>query len=88
MNIDNVTVTATAALTAFALESRSSPCRTSRRAVRCWRSGPTRITDHYWQVYFDTNRAIVDTFGAAGYPVPEEHVHMRSAAAAAGASRG
>jgi small conductance mechanosensitive channel len=39
-------------------------------------------TDHYWQVYFDINRAISDTFGAAGYPVPEEHLHMRRAAAA------
>ena len=27
-------------------------------------------TDHYWQVYFDTNKTIVETFGAAGYPVP------------------
>jgi small conductance mechanosensitive channel len=27
-------------------------------------------TDHYWQVYFDTNRAIVETFGAAAYPLP------------------
>jgi small conductance mechanosensitive channel len=41
---------------------------------------PYTHTDHYWQVYFDTNRAIVDTFGAAGYPVPEEHVHMRQPA--------
>jgi small conductance mechanosensitive channel len=24
-------------------------------------------TDHYWQVYFDTNRLIAETFGAAGY---------------------
>ena len=40
---------------------------------------PYTHTDHYWQVYFDTNRAIVDTFGAAGYPVPEEHLHMRQA---------
>ena len=38
---------------------------------------PYTHTSNYWQVYFDTNRAIVDTFGAAGYPVPEEHVHMR-----------
>ncbi|CAN7299799.1 mechanosensitive ion channel family protein [Phenylobacterium sp. LjRoot225] len=33
-------------------------------------------TDHYWQVYFDTNRLIAETFGAAGYPAPyvvEEH---------------
>lgn len=27
-------------------------------------------TDHYWQVYFDTNRLIAATFGAAGYPAP------------------
>ena len=32
---------------------------------------PYTHTDHYWQVYFDTHRAIVKTFGAAGYPVPE-----------------
>lgn len=32
---------------------------------------PYTHTDHYWQVYFDTHRAIVQTFGAAGYPVPE-----------------
>ena len=40
---------------------------------------PYTHTDHYWQVYFDTNRAIVDTFGAAGYPVPEERLRMRQA---------
>jgi len=33
-------------------------------------------TDHYWQVYFDTNRLIKDEFGAAGYPVPEQHYHL------------
>ncbi len=38
-------------------------------------------TDHYWQVYFDTNMAIRDTFGAAGYPVPEAHLHVRQKAA-------
>jgi small conductance mechanosensitive channel len=27
-------------------------------------------TDHYWQVYFDTNRLIASTFGAAAYPAP------------------
>ncbi|MFO1395588.1 MAG: mechanosensitive ion channel family protein [Burkholderiales bacterium] len=35
-------------------------------------------TDHYWQVYFDTNRAIRETFGAAGYPVPEAAFRHRS----------
>ena len=28
--------------------------------------------DHYWQVYFDTNRAIADTFAAAGFPPPSQ----------------
>jgi small conductance mechanosensitive channel len=35
-------------------------------------------TDHYWQVYFDTNRAIREGFGAAGFPVPEQHVVLRN----------
>lgn len=26
--------------------------------------------DHYWQVYFDTNRTIHDSFGAAGFAAP------------------
>ncbi|MGB4116114.1 MAG: mechanosensitive ion channel domain-containing protein [Polaromonas sp.] len=26
-------------------------------------------TNHYWQVYFDTNKTIADTLGAAGFPV-------------------
>lgn len=38
---------------------------------------PYTHTDHYWQVYFDTNRVIRDTFGAAGYPVPEAHFQLR-----------
>jgi len=38
-------------------------------------------TAHYWQVYFDTNRAIRETFGEAGYPAAESHVHMRTRAA-------
>jgi small conductance mechanosensitive channel len=41
---------------------------------------PYTHTDHYWQVWFDTNRSISDTFGAAGYPVPETHVLMKQAA--------
>jgi small conductance mechanosensitive channel len=41
---------------------------------------PYTHTDHYWQVYFDTNKAIADAFGAAGYPVNEEHLRMRSVA--------
>jgi small conductance mechanosensitive channel len=34
--------------------------------------------DHYWQVYFDTNRAIRDGLGEAGFPVPETPVALRS----------
>ncbi len=41
---------------------------------------PYTHTDHYWQVYFDTNRVIREEFGAAGYPVPEQHMVMRQAA--------
>ena len=33
--------------------------------------------DHYWQVYFDTNKIIRETFGEAGYPVPEQHYNIR-----------
>lgn len=34
-------------------------------------------TAHYWQVYFDGNRTIRETFGAAGYPIPEARLNMR-----------
>jgi small conductance mechanosensitive channel len=34
--------------------------------------------DYYWQVYFDTNRIIREAFGEAGFPVPEQHLVMRS----------
>ena len=41
----------------------------------------------YWQVYFDTNMLIQDSFAKAGFPVPEEHYMVRTAAAgASGAS--
>ena len=38
-------------------------------------------TAHYWQVYFDTNRNIRETFGEAGYPAAEAHLHLRQQAA-------
>ncbi len=34
--------------------------------------------DHYWQVYFDTNRIIRETFGEANFPVPEQHLALRN----------
>ena len=42
---------------------------------------PYTHTKDYWQVYFDTNRAIIETFAKAGYPTPETPVVRRSAAA-------
>jgi small conductance mechanosensitive channel len=34
-------------------------------------------TDHYWQVWFDTNRVIREEFASAGYPTPAQHeVHL------------
>jgi small conductance mechanosensitive channel len=34
---------------------------------------------HYWQVYFDTNKAIRETLVGAGYPGPEAHMVHRQA---------
>jgi small conductance mechanosensitive channel len=39
---------------------------------------PYTHTDNYWQVYFDTHKAIVDTFAQAGYPVPETPMAQRA----------
>ena len=35
--------------------------------------------NHYWQVYFDTQQAIRDALGAAGYPAPEFVVELNAA---------
>jgi len=35
---------------------------------------------HYWQVYFDTNLTIRESFGEAGFPVPETPMVLRNAA--------
>jgi small conductance mechanosensitive channel len=40
---------------------------------------PYAHTNDYWQVYFDTNRAIIETFREAGYPTPETPVVRRTA---------
>jgi small conductance mechanosensitive channel len=34
--------------------------------------------DHYWQVYFDTNRLIRESFGEVGFAVPEQHLVVRN----------
>jgi small conductance mechanosensitive channel len=40
---------------------------------------PYTHTNHYWQVYFETNKLIRDTFNAAGYPAPEPQMRIRQA---------
>lgn len=35
---------------------------------------------NYWQVYFDTNRAIRESLGAAGFPVPGTHHAVQTSA--------
>jgi small conductance mechanosensitive channel len=42
---------------------------------------------NYWQVYFDTNRLIKETFTTAGFEVPEQHYVVRTDAAGATAVR-
>jgi small conductance mechanosensitive channel len=34
--------------------------------------------DHYWQVYFDTNRTIPEVGGDANFPAPQQHVFVHS----------
>ncbi|MCG5072922.1 mechanosensitive ion channel family protein [Paraburkholderia tagetis] len=48
---------------------------------------PYTNNDHYWQVYFDTNRAIVETFRNAGYPTPETPSIIRRVAEPATATQ-
>jgi small conductance mechanosensitive channel len=38
---------------------------------------PFCANEHYWQVYFDTNRMIRSTFSKAGFPPPESHYAVR-----------
>lgn len=35
---------------------------------------PYTHTDHFWQVYFAANQAIIDVGGEAGLPVPQQHL--------------
>jgi len=39
---------------------------------------PFCSNSHYWQVYFETNRVIRDSFSSARYPVPEQHFRVQS----------
>jgi len=41
---------------------------------------PYTHNDHYWQVYFDTNRLVRACFGEAGYPAPEQHITVHQKA--------
>jgi small conductance mechanosensitive channel len=40
---------------------------------------PYCANEHYWQVYFDTNRLIRESFGEAGFPTPEQSIFVRNA---------
>ena len=42
---------------------------------------PFTHTNHYWQVYFDTNKAIVQVAGEAGFPPVERKLTLQNAAA-------
>jgi len=50
--------------------------RGPRLAVR-----PYTNNSNYWQVYFDTNRAIADTLSSNGFPVPRIPVQMQPGSA-------
>ena len=39
---------------------------------------PYTNNQNYWQVYFDTNRLIRNTFGEAGFPAPGQFVFLKS----------
>lgn len=54
---------------------------TAAGPVLCVR--PFCHTDHYWDVYFATNEAIVEEFTAAGYAVPAENRVIRQPVASA-----
>jgi small conductance mechanosensitive channel len=41
---------------------------------------PCCHTDHYRQVYFDSNRLIREFFGEAGFAVPEQHFAVKTSA--------
>ena len=41
---------------------------------------PYTNNEHYWQVYFDTNRLIADVLTKAGFPVPRLPVQLASTA--------
>ena len=39
---------------------------------------PHCSNDNYWQVYFDTNRAIVEVGAEGGYSIPAQHIAVRN----------
>ena len=59
-----------------AIEILSFPSTGTQLAVR-----PYCKPEHYWQVYFATNKAIFETFASAKYPPGHQHVVVRSLAA-------
>ncbi|GCA81841.1 mechanosensitive ion channel family protein [Microcystis aeruginosa] len=39
---------------------------------------PYCSNDNYWQVYFDSNKVIYESFGEAGYPTPATHTVLHN----------
>jgi small conductance mechanosensitive channel len=58
------------------IEILSFPATGTQLAVR-----PYCKPEHYWQVYFATNKAIFNTFSSAKYPPGQQHVVVRNLAA-------
>ncbi len=40
---------------------------------------PYCSNNHYWQVYFDTNRVIRESFVESNFPVPQQHLQINQA---------
>ena len=40
---------------------------------------PSTHTDHYWQVYFETNKAIVAVAGEGHFPPVEHNIKLKNA---------
>ena len=80
-------------LTSYVLQRATSLGLTALGALVVWIVGriviklavrPYCHNDRHWQVYFDMNRLIVDSFGEAGYPAPSQQIIVRSLGTPAG----
>jgi len=87
MDLTNIAQTTLMLITAFALKglgaivvwlvARRVIAYIARLVVRSLKY-PFDQTGGVTSVYFDTNRAIRESFGEAGFPAPEQNVFVRS----------